>query len=62
LLTILNNEIVLVVVLLNRSTIYSLYVEADVDTRIGLTADVIEQSEVHHPLDGAESCGVEQVL
>lgn len=54
-----NNEIVLVVVLLSRSTIYSLYVEADVDTRIGLTADVIEQSEVPHPLDGAESCGVE---
>jgi len=61
-LTILNNEIVLVVNLLNRSTIYSLYVEADVDTRIGLTADVIEQSEVDHSLDGAESCGVEQLL
>jgi len=61
-LTILNNEIVLVIVLLNKSTIYSLYVEADVDTRIGLTADVIEQSEVDHPLDGAESCGVEQLL
>ena len=47
---------------MNSSAIHSLYVEADVDAGVGLAADVIEQSEVSYPLDGAESGGVEQLL
>jgi len=39
-----------------------LHVKADADAHVGLAADVIEQTEVRHPLNGAETAGLEKIL